>query len=113
MKSKYGNVKCELDGIKFDSHKEMRRYTQLKAMQIEGLIKDLHIHERFNLQRPYTDVSGEKVDKIDYIADFTYFDSENGKFHVEDVKSRATANNSTYLIKKKLMAAKGYFIEEI
>ena len=46
-KSKYGNQKCELDGIKFDSKKEMRRYTQLKSMVGSGDISNLHIHERF------------------------------------------------------------------
>ena len=111
-KSKYGNQKCELDGIKFDSKKEMRRYTQLKAMVSSGYISNLHIHERFNLQHSYTDVSGNKVDRIDYEADFTYLDSD-GKLHIEDVKSKVTVQNSTYKLKKKLMAGQGYFIEEI
>ena len=111
-KSKYGNQKCELDGIKFDSKKEMRRYTQLKSMVNSGDISSLHIHERFNLQHSYTDISGKKVDRIDYEADFTYLDSD-GKLHIEDVKSKVTAQNSTYKLKKKLMAGQGYFIEEI
>lgn len=38
-RSKYGNVKCEADGITFDSKREAAVYTQLKARRDSGEIK--------------------------------------------------------------------------
>ena len=42
-KSKYGNKKYEVDGIKFDSKREANRYRELKVFEKAKLIKDLKL----------------------------------------------------------------------
>lgn len=110
-RSKYGNKKCENDGIKFDSQKEMNRFIVLKHMLDKGEIKDLKLQHHFTLQGAFKTVKGESIKKIEYIADFTYM--KNGQFIVEDVKSEITRKNPVYVMKKKMMAHHGYVINEI
>ena len=107
--NKYNNVKTETGGIRFDSKKEAERYEDLMAMLKAGEITDLKLQHTFTLQEAYKDPDGEKVAGIKYIADFTYYDSA-GNFVIEDVKGVKT---DVYKIKKKLMAARGYRIQEV
>ena len=111
-KNKYGNKKCTANGITFDSKKEMYRYLELKGLEDAGLIVDLKLQHHFTLSESFRQPDGELIRKIEYIADFTYFDSE-GKFVVEDVKSEATRKNPVYSLKKRLMTNKGYKIREV
>lgn len=111
-KNKYGNKRCTANGITFDSKKEMCRYLVLKGLEDAGLIVDLKLQHHFTLSESFRRPNGELIRKIEYIADFTYFDSE-GKFVVEDVKSEATRKNPVYSLKKRLMANKGYKIREV
>lgn len=85
-KSKYKNEKVELDGYKFDSKREARRYVELRTLLTIGEITDLKVHERF------------KLSVCVYEADFTYY--RNGEFIVEDSKGFRTKE---YRLKKKLM----------
>lgn len=39
--SKMGNIQTVVDGIKFDSRREARRYAELKLLLRAGIIKDL------------------------------------------------------------------------
>ena len=110
-KSKYGNERTETNGIKFDSKKEARRYMELRQLETMGRISDLKLQHTFTLQEAFTTESGERIQAIKYIADFTYV--EVGKFVVEDVKSPATRSNPVYRMKNKMMAEKGYIIREI
>ena len=110
-KSKYGNERVETNGIKFDSKKEARRYMELRQLETMGKISDLKLQHTFTLQEAFTTESGERIQAIKYIADFTYM--EDGNFVVEDVKSPATRNNPVYRMKNKMMAEKGYIIREI
>ena len=112
-KSKYGNKKCEEDGIKFDSKKERKRFLELKGMMDAGLITDLRLQHHFTLQEAWISPQNEKIGKIEYVADFTYKIAETGEFCVEDVKSEITKKNPAYIMKKKLMADKGYMIQEV
>lgn len=99
---KYNNTKTEKDGLKFDSKKEQRRYTTLKAMERNGIIQDLKMQVPFVLA-PKVRFSNESRAKpeLRYVADFVYM--QNGKQVVEDVKSIATRKNDTYRIKRHLM----------
>lgn len=107
--SKYHNIKTEVNGIKFDSKKEAKRYLEMMARQEAGEIDDLRIQVNFTLQEGYTKPNGERVRAIVYKADFTYKKRDgNGGYTlyiVEDVKSKATKTR-TYEIKKKLMREK-------
>ena len=110
-KSKYGNERTATNGIKFDSKKEARRYMELRQLETMGKISDLKLQHTFTLQEAFTTESGDRIQAIKYIADFTYM--EDGKFVVEDVKSPATRSNPVYRMKNKMMAEKGYVIREI
>lgn len=99
--NKYRNRKTIIDGIKFDSKAEARRYVELKLMQDAGHIKDLRLQPKFTLQESYKNNKGKTVRAITYIADFTYF--QDGKNVVEDVKGVETKE---FKLKKKLFENK-------
>lgn len=106
--NKYKNKHVEYHGIKFDSKKEGTYYLKLKAMEELGIIKDLKLQVKFELQ-PSFKFNGKTIRAINYIADFTYYD-ENNKYHIVDTKGVRT---EVYKIKKKMMQYKGYEIEEV
>lgn len=94
-KSKYGAVKTEIDGIKFDSKHEAKRYQELRLLEQAGEITNLR------LQVPFELIPKSKYGMpIRYIADFTYNDL-NGQLIVEDAKGVKTP---VYRLKRRLMA---------
>lgn len=90
---KYNNKIVVVDGRRFHSIAEAKRYSELKLLEQAGKIKHLHLQ----VQMP-CDVNGKSICK--YVADFAYI--ENGKGVVEDVKGVATP---VYRLKKKLVEA--------
>ena len=97
--NKYFNKKVIVDGIKFDSKKEAKRYTELKLLKQSGLIKELELQKVFELQPKYTNSKGEHIRAITYKCDFFYYDNEKQQYIVEDTKGYIT---EVYKIKKKL-----------
>lgn len=93
--NKYGNKKVIIDGFKFDSIKESKRYLFLKSEKEAGRIYGL------SLQVPYRIVIDGWLICV-YKCDFEYFLAKNDKCITEDVKGMRTA---VYLLKKKLMKA--------
>ena len=114
-KSKYNNQKPEYydpdlkKKIKFDSNKELEHYLLLKDKLKKGEIFRLQRQVKINIQPPFTTPTGEKIRAIDYLADFVYLD-KNGETHVVDAKGFKT---DVYRLKKKLLAYKGFYIEEV
>lgn len=105
--SKYHAKKTVVDGIEFDSAKEAKRYTELRALEEAGKIHGLRLQVTFALL-PNFKCDGVKYRGINYVADFVYY--RNGKLVVEDVKGVKTPE---YKLKKKLMAYINYInIEE-
>lgn len=118
--NKYYNIKTRtIDGEIFDSTLEAKRWEQLLILQCAGKITDLKRQVRFELipnqyetRERYSDKSGKRLKdeqilierKVDYIADFTYTDTETGMLVVEDTKSKIT-KTPDFIIKKKLMYA--------
>lgn len=100
--NKYHNKKVIVDNIKFDSKKEMNRYNQLKLLEKAGLISELELQKKFELQPKYVNNKNEHIRAIIYIADFFYYDNKKQKYIVEDVKSEATKKDKVYNIKKKM-----------
>ena len=93
-RSKYGAVKVEVDGIKFDSNKEARVYQQLKLMEKGGVIKG------FERQVSYKFVhNGVKI--CEYRADFVVTFGD-GRVEVWDAKGFKT---DVYKLKKRMMMA--------
>lgn len=97
--NKYFNKKVIIDGIKFESKKEGKRYTELKLLKRAGLIKELELQKVFELQPKYINAKGEHIRAITYKADFYYYDKEKEKYVVEDTKGYRT---EAYKIKKKM-----------
>lgn len=94
-KSKYGAVKTEVDGIKFDSKREALRYQELRLLEQAGEITNLR------LQVPFELIPKSKHGMpVRYIADFTYNDL-NGQLIVEDAKGVKTP---VYRLKRRMMA---------
>lgn len=98
--NKYHNTKTEYNGIKFDSIKEKNRYVGLKQLEDLGIIKDLKLQVKFELQPSYQ-YNGKTIRAINYYADFTYIMED--KLIVEDTKGYRTKE---YLLKKKLLLYK-------
>ena len=97
-KSKHRNIRTEhpIYG-KFDSIGEMNRFLDLVLLEKSNQISDLKRQVRFELF-PKTD----KFRKIEYVADFTYF--EKGEYVVEDFKNPyLRKRDGVYKIKKKMM----------
>lgn len=85
--NKYRNKKVIVDGIKFDSIAESKRYKELKLLERQGIIKDLKLQPSFVLQ-PSFKKNNKTTRAIIYKADFSYL--EDDKLVVEDVKGYAT-----------------------
>ena len=102
--NKYRNQPTMVDGIKFQSKREARRYGELKLLQRANKIEHLTLQRSFALE-----VNGQLV--TTYIADFDYFEVDTGQWVVEDVKGLRTP---VYQLKKALMrACRGIEIREV
>lgn len=87
---KYNAVKTELDGIKFDSKKEARYYTELKLrVRTKEII--------FFLRQVPFDLPGN----VKYRVDFQEFHTD-GTIHFTDVKGVRTTD---FIMKKKQVEA--------
>lgn len=91
--SKYSAKPTFVDGVRFASKAESRRYSELKNLERAGIISGLTLQPKFPLI-----VQGAKV--CTYIGDFAYI--EDAKYVVEDVKGVQT---DVYRIKRKLLLA--------
>jgi hypothetical protein len=133
-RSKYGAKPTTVDGVRFASMKEARRYRELKMLRDAGHVQCLELQPRFDIY--VTDLTvGAKLkataramrglprqhdmQKVcTYVADFRYQermlkDSENNHWRVvvEDVKGVKTP---VYRLKKKLVEAQyGIEIREV
>ena len=99
---KYHNKKIIVDGIKFDSLKESKRYNELKILEKAKEITELRLQVKFELQ-PSFKKNNKTIRKIEYIADFVYYDNKIQQYIVEDTKGYRT---DVYKLKKKLFEYK-------
>jgi hypothetical protein len=88
-----------IDGEKFDSLAEGRRWQELTLLQAAGEICNLSPHPRYELQRGFSNWRGERIRPIHYTGDFYY--TEDNHPVVEDVKSPASKTQA-YQIRIKL-----------
>lgn len=101
MTSKYKNIKIKLAGSVFDSKKEAQRYIELQQLEKYGKVKELERQKAFELLPKQTTTAGA-VRKVEYVADFYYYDVDRGEYIAEDIKSNFTKKDPVYIIKKKL-----------
>jgi hypothetical protein len=102
-KSKYHNVKVEVDGIKFDSGREAKRYKALKELQRLGIISELRLQIPYELcpAQYVLGFNGKQIcarRSMKYIADFVYI-----RDRVEIVNDSKGFLTPEYKQKKNLM----------
>jgi hypothetical protein len=101
-KSKYRNVKTEVNGIKFDSRREADKWRELEILRRSGILISVERQVAFLIIH-----NGVKICK--YVADFVTVNRQGVKV-VIDVKGFKTP---VYRLKKKLVRAfYGIEIEE-
>lgn len=112
---KYRNTPTTVDGIRFDSLKEARRYQELRLLEKAGEIGSLETHPTFPLHVSVVvmgDFNGVHRQVGHYTADFGY--RQNGQYVVEDVKSPSTRKNTAYRLRKRMVEAQyGFTITEV
>jgi hypothetical protein len=89
-KSKYKNQRVTVDGLRFDSKREAKRYSLLMAMKEAKTVLGFCRQPRFPLPGG-----------VEYVADFIIWWSD-GRVTVEDVKGVRT---KTYRLKKRQVEA--------
>lgn len=89
-RSKYNNIRCEMDGIKFASKAEMAYYGMLKLRVAAGEVK-------YFLRQTALHLPGN----IRYVVDFVEFWAD-GTVHYVDVKGFSSA---LFRLKKKQVEA--------
>ena len=92
---KFNNQPVIIEGRRFPSKAEGRRYEELRKGERAGIFRDLKCQPRFPIV-----INGQKV--CDYVADFKYYDVERNREVIEDVKGMKTP---IYNLKKKLVLA--------
>jgi hypothetical protein len=113
--NKYRAQPTEVDGIRFHSKKEARRYTELKLLEKAGQIRELSLQPRYELLAPLPvghSMAGKRLECIGaYVADFRYREGPQGLLVIEDVKGMKTP---LYRWKKKHFEAQyGLTITEV
>jgi len=107
--NKWKNQPVEVDGIKFQSKKEAKRYRELKGMEHRGEIDDLVLQPQFLLQEGFVTPTGTKIRPINYRADFMYKTTDkSGLTHavVEDVKGSKSVTTAEFKLKWKIVQYK-------
>lgn len=102
-RSKYGAVKTDAGGKRYDSAKEAKRGLELAMLQAAKKISGLKTQPAFALMVKPRD-GGLEIYCGEYRADFEYFDIDAGERVIEDVKSKATMT-PLFRLKKKLVEA--------
>jgi hypothetical protein len=98
--SKYHSSKATCNSLHVhDSIKEANRCNELTLMEKSGWIIGLKQQPRFEL-KPAFSFKGEKIRKIEYVADFGYFDKDTETWCIEDTKGFKT---EIYKLKIKLL----------
>ena len=99
---KYGAVKTQLDGHKFDSKMEAEFYAELKLRQHAGEIVDIILQPRYELEPRHILRRTEVVNPIDYLADFEVHYSD-GRVEAVDVKGKIM---DTFALKQRLFKSR-------
>lgn len=106
-RSKYRNVKVQVDGLSFDSKHEAQYWQELRLREKAGEITGLLRQVPFDLVT--VNAEGDRLVVATYIADMAF--NENGQMVVADAKGYRT---QIYALKKKWLALQfGIIIREV
>jgi hypothetical protein len=92
---KYRNIPTMIDGIRFASKREAKRYCDLKLLERAGEISGLKLQPRYPLT-----VNGLHV--ATYVGDFDYVETSSNRLITEDSKGVRTRD---FINKAKLFHA--------
>ena len=114
-RSKYHAKPQEVDGVRFDSRKEARRYQELRLLERAGEIADLELHPVYPIVVVEIWRVGDRplIDCGRYTADFRYLDKSTGATVIEDVKCKATRTTAYRLRKRLVEAIYGITVTEV
>jgi len=124
-KSKYGAKPMVVGGIRFDSTKEARRYSELRLLEKAGQIAGLETQPKFPIDVVQLWRDGlwtwatSKKDPPEIVqcgvftADFRYVETDTGQVVIEDVKSGPTKTTAYRLRKRLVEAIHGVTISEV
>jgi hypothetical protein len=104
-----GAIPTEVDGIKFDSRKEARRWMELVLLQRAGEITDLERQVSIELLGRDANILTPTGRPMRYVADFRYYDRRLKATVIEDAKGHPT---DVYRMKKAILAAMGIAVRE-
>ena len=107
---KYHAKPIEVDGIKFASRREAKRWGELQLLQRAGEITDLRRQVKIELTGRDGPILTPTGRKAKYVADFVYVDRRNGLEIIEDAKGFKTPE---YSLKRAVLAAQGITIKEV
>jgi hypothetical protein len=103
MTTKYHNQPVVIDGIRFDSKLEARRWQELKLMEAAGEIATVHPHPRYDLRVDGVLVGHYTADSLQVMP--------SGRIVVEDVKSGPTITTACRLRLKLMKACHGIEVQ--
>lgn len=99
MYGRYGAHKCVIDGITFDSEMEGRYYEQeILPRLAKGEIDNLVLQPSFVLI-PDFEKNGKTYKGVKYIADFQFYDKQQDRIRVIDVKGMETEE---FILRRKM-----------
>jgi hypothetical protein len=110
VKTKYRSEATIVDGIRFSSKKEAKRWGELGLLERAGEIIDLKRQVRISLRGERDWIKTPTGRDATYVADFTYIDNRSGEYTVEDAKGFRTPE---YKLKRAILAAMGITIKEV
>jgi len=114
MANKYGNVHTEVDGIRFPSKAEARRYSELRLLEKAGEIRDLVCQHPIPLDAYVFagKYAGTVRHVANFIVDFRYIVCATEGTEYEDVKGGAST--TMFRLKKRWAETEhGITIKEI
>ncbi len=91
---KYRNQPTEIDGIRFHSKAEARRYSTLKMLERTGKLTNIRCQPKFAIRI-------NTVHVCNVVLDFAYIDEQGNEVY-EDVKGK---DNALSKLKRKLVQA--------
>jgi len=108
---KYGAKSIVVDGIRFPSKKEARRWQELRLLEKAGRITNLERQVRIPLHGRNGPILTPTGRPMAYVADARYVDwDRQGRTVIEDAKGYETPE---FKIKRAILAAQGIIVETV
>lgn len=109
-RTKYGAKSTILDGVKFASKREAKRWTELQLLERGGEIANLVRQFKISMEGRDGPILTPTGRKAAYVADFVYYDNRLKCCVIEDAKGFPTPE---YKLKRAILAAMGLPIKEV